>query len=479
MKMFAETNWHFWHIRQRPPLLIYLFYYGAATRAIKAFPHYVYTSGQCCDRVITKKEELEGMRRKEWNKLKEDSGFVLRFMKDMYKLNGKDVKEWHKLLFFDYAKKTNMELKRFYAAYIKKLLAYSPAIYLPLALEPVLIEQVEKLFHGKNSSKARAWYDCVMTPVRESEIIEERKSLLRLAIKMKRRKLIVAAMERHIERFSFLKRKDMFMEFYSEKYYSDKIKKCGDPFKELDRLEKETKKKKMALREILNAFQDNAFARDMIKMTNEAIFFRTWRTERFSQSTFYVVGLFGEVAKRLGLDRHHDVLWFLPEEIEYMLTNEKTADKKLMERRQQAFTAVWFGRRRELLLLQGEKARESLNYLKFFNMAATAELRGQSAYRGNIIGEVTLIANRSEWPRIRKDRKVKVLVIHTTTPDIVPYLKNVQAIVTEEGGILSHASVISRELKIPCVIGTKIATRIFKDGDMVEVDAEQGIVRKI
>ncbi len=59
------------------------------------------------------------------------------------------------------------------------------------------------------------------------------------------------------------------------------------------------------------------------------------------------------------------------------------------------------------------------------------------------------------------------------------YFKRVLAIVTDEGGVLSHASVISRELNIPCLVGTKIATQIFKDGDEVEVDANNGLVRKI
>jgi pyruvate,water dikinase len=45
------------------------------------------------------------------------------------------------------------------------------------------------------------------------------------------------------------------------------------------------------------------------------------------------------------------------------------------------------------------------------------------------------------------------------------------------GGITCHAAIVSRELNIPCVIGTKIATRVLKDGDLVEVDAEKGIVR--
>lgn len=58
-------------------------------------------------------------------------------------------------------------------------------------------------------------------------------------------------------------------------------------------------------------------------------------------------------------------------------------------------------------------------------------------------------------------------------------MKKAGAIVTDEGGILFHAAVVSRELSIPCIIGTKIATQVLKDGDLVEVDAEKGIVKKL
>jgi len=54
-----------------------------------------------------------------------------------------------------------------------------------------------------------------------------------------------------------------------------------------------------------------------------------------------------------------------------------------------------------------------------------------------------------------------------------------KAIVTDEGGLSCHAAIVARELGVPCIVGTKIATKVFKDGDLVEVDADKGIVRKI
>jgi len=67
----------------------------------------------------------------------------------------------------------------------------------------------------------------------------------------------------------------------------------------------------------------------------------------------------------------------------------------------------------------------------------------------------------------------------------VPYdldvaaMKKAAAIVTNEGGITSHAAIVSRELQIPCIVGAKNATKIFKDGQLVEVDAKHGVIKRV
>ena len=66
-----------------------------------------------------------------------------------------------------------------------------------------------------------------------------------------------------------------------------------------------------------------------------------------------------------------------------------------------------------------------------------------------------------------------------TMPRYLPAMVRAAAFVTDEGGITCHAAIIAREMRKPCIIGTKIATQVLKDGDMVEVDADNGVVRKI
>ncbi|MCH7492711.1 phosphoenolpyruvate synthase, partial [Patescibacteria group bacterium] len=95
---------------------------------------------------------------------------------------------------------------------------------------------------------------------------------------------------------------------------------------------------------------------------------------------------------------------------------------------------------------------------------------------GKASGTVKLIIRPTDMLKMKKG---DILVSIATDPDIVPAMKKAAAIVTEQGGVTSHAAIVARELNIPCVIGTKIATKVLKDGDRVEVDATKGIVKKL
>ncbi|MBU1976042.1 MAG: hypothetical protein KKG59_06585 [Nanoarchaeota archaeon] len=107
----------------------------------------------------------------------------------------------------------------------------------------------------------------------------------------------------------------------------------------------------------------------------------------------------------------------------------------------------------------------------------TDELKGQVAYNGLIRGKARIVLD----PYVKNItfEKGEILVTINSNPFLMPVIKKCAAIVTDEGGITCHAAIISRELKKPCVIGTKIATQVLQDGDLIEVDANKGIVRKI
>ncbi len=104
------------------------------------------------------------------------------------------------------------------------------------------------------------------------------------------------------------------------------------------------------------------------------------------------------------------------------------------------------------------------------------ELTGQSAYKGIVRGKVEIVINKH---KIKHFSEGKILVAAMTTPEYVPAIKKALAVITDEGGVTCHAAIVTREMKKPCIIGTKNATRVLKDGDLIEVDADNGIVRII
>jgi phosphoenolpyruvate synthase/pyruvate phosphate dikinase len=102
-------------------------------------------------------------------------------------------------------------------------------------------------------------------------------------------------------------------------------------------------------------------------------------------------------------------------------------------------------------------------------------IKGRCAFPGDVQGKVKRIFKIEEMTRMEEGC---VLVAPMTVPDLLPAMKQAVAIVTDEGGITCHAAIVAREFHIPCVTGTLIATRELQDGDLVRVDATNGIVTK-
>jgi phosphohistidine swiveling domain-containing protein len=122
------------------------------------------------------------------------------------------------------------------------------------------------------------------------------------------------------------------------------------------------------------------------------------------------------------------------------------------------------------------------NFKNYFFNKKKDVVKGVIANKGIVKGTVKVlktIFSDEISKELKKVEKGDVLVANTTGPEVMIACQKASAIVTDEGGLTSHAAIVSRELKIPCIVGTKEATIVFKDGDLVEVDADNGIVKKL
>jgi len=105
-----------------------------------------------------------------------------------------------------------------------------------------------------------------------------------------------------------------------------------------------------------------------------------------------------------------------------------------------------------------------------------SEIKGNVAQKGKVTGIVKIMFTAQDLEKVSGG---DVIVASMTTPDFMPAMKKATAFVTDEGGITCHAAIVAREMGKPCIIGTKVATQVLKDGDFVEVDADNGIVKII
>ena len=168
-----------------------------------------------------------------------------------------------------------------------------------------------------------------------------------------------------------------------------------------------------------------------------------------------------------------DILaWARPEEI----NTENNIEEKINLFRKRKDKSIYVNKKGELTAkyFLGSEADKIIE--EFIRVDKVHELKGTIASPGKAKGRARIVLRKHHFNNFMTG---EILITTMTRPEFIPLMMKAAAIVTDEGGLTSHASIIARELKKPCVVGTKYATQIFENGDLVEVDADKGIVRKI
>ena len=208
---------------------------------------------------------------------------------------------------------------------------------------------------------------------------------------------------------------------------------------------------------------------ELIKIGDVIFRIHDRRKEHMTISLHYLNLLHEEAAKRFNVD---------VELVRFARVDELTKVGEIVDElksRKKKSVFVFFPD--EEYVFTGDIAEEYINELtKQRDIEIDDVIKGNGASLGKVTGKVKVCRGVEE---ISKMEEGCVLVACMTQPEFVPAMKKAIAIVTDEGGLTCHAAIISRELGIPCVIGTKVATQVLKDGEIVEVDADKGIVRKL
>ena len=179
--------------------------------------------------------------------------------------------------------------------------------------------------------------------------------------------------------------------------------------------------------------------------------------------------LFKEIANRLKTD-YNSIVYLTFVEIKNSLIDGRIDSTKVAERKKAFGLIMHEG---EITIYSGDEAAQLEDVGKLENVS---EVTGTPACLGKVRGRVKLVLRNTEFHKVEQG---DILVTKNTTPEFMVVLEKCAGIVTDVGGVTSHAAIVARELNKPCVIGTGKATKVFKDGDQVEVDAFNGVVKII
>lgn len=254
------------------------------------------------------------------------------------------------------------------------------------------------------------------------------------------------------------------LDSYSQKEAKEKIKKINQLLK----------KAKIDKKEIMRKFK---LPKDLSKISQRLSFCIWWQDlrKRYILIANHIIDLFlKEMGLRYGFD-FTTLHFYKIEEIENLLVHNRKISKNVLKNRQISFLVYANPKKGELKFYAGQAATKIIApFIKQTVNKFQRELKGLITSGGKTKGVVKILFSPKG---INKMNKGDILVAPMTSPDYILALRKAAAVVTDEGGMTSHAAIVSRELNIPCIVGTKIATRVLKDGDLVEVDATKGIVR--
>ena len=375
----------------------------------------------------------------------------------------------------DLPKKNKKELSELLKDFYFHYLEVFPFVTIPHGIERYFENKIKEEVNNEKVTKI------LLSPVSTRD--EERDSAFDIATYAKNKgfdKKFHHLVNKHWEKFCWLPLWSIHAEPLSVKYFEDEVKNIlnavKNPKGELKRLRDEESEAKKRLQNTLKKIKASLSLKEEVRLLQEYIFLRIYRKNAICQAHYYHLPLLYEAARYLDLTSEEVKLLSYGEILDGL--SKKTSKgmlKKLIKDRQKGWAILM--RKGKVKTITGvKKIIEAMERFRIIAPTSAMQrvVKGNVACRGRANGRVKIVKKLSELSKIEKG---DILVTKMTTPDYVMAMHRATAIVTDEGGITCHAAIVSREFNIPCITGTKNATQILADNDLVEVDAMKGVVR--
>ena len=347
-----------------------------------------------------------------------------------------------------------------------------------LGTDTIIAEMIKTAYQTSNLPKSMKFtevFSILTAPIHLSFINEAEVALLNIALQVqkepsRRKKLL----EEHHKKYFWIHNNYIDANVLSVEYFNRELEKLLslniDLHEEITKIEQTptvNKKKKEELMKNINIRKELQL---LITISED---FTHWQDER-KKATFwtahYTTLMLEEIGQRVHIPSRL-IKFASPREIENVLSGKLS--QRELEQRYEHCVFYWDTEGHDCLTgKEAEKVQKII--LGETDFSDVDDFRGLTASMGRAVGTVKVLHSATEAHKVQKG---DILVAVMTRPDYVPAMKLAAAIVTDEGGVTCHAAIVARELHIPCIIGTKIASKVLKDGMNVEVNANHGWVK--
>ncbi|MFA6514474.1 MAG: PEP-utilizing enzyme [Patescibacteria group bacterium] len=307
----------------------------------------------------------------------------------------------------------------------------------------------------------------------KSYMLEEEYALLKIALETNsvyRAQLL----NQHINKFSWILNGYHGVRLADKKFFSERLnklikdKKTSERYYYFQNYHREITKR---FNQLVKKYKLNAEIIKYAKLVQTSSYIQDKRKALAWHITGQIIKMYEALAKSLDISLEES-LYILWDEFDWAMKSSEL--KKEIKKRQVYSRLCIMG---DDVAISTERVKEIFTiFEKEYTKSLDKEVKGVVAYPGRITGRVQIILNGQ---KINSFKAGRILVALMTSPDYVIAMKKAKAIITDDGGLTCHAAIVARELKKPCIVGAKNATKRLHDGDWVEVDANKGIVKII
>lgn len=388
-------------------------------------------------------------------------------------VDGMPIRNFQQLKLIDFLEK--------WGNYISLAIQYAYNYYF---LNQPIAEVILKALKRSKSNDIFADFE-ILSQAKELSVIQKEKiDLLKLVKRLKADKLSLAskltnkAVLKHLKKYAYM---GMFYFRGRPWQKADVVKRIKDWFKadwqtELKKIQHQ-QKADILTDKLIKKYKFTTYETQLIKLMKEIAYSTNYYDEVHNYYAYKSQPLLKYLARKIGVTYKELIEINYLELINLLKSNKKASPalkRKLQDRDKDSAMICIKGK---IKVIQGPEVN------KFFQKEIGQEkianqniLKGQSASKGKAKGKVIIFRSVADIPKVKRG---DIMVAACTVPSFVPAMEKAAAIVTEMGGLLSHAAIVSRELNIPCVVGVDNVTKILKDSDEVEVDATHGIIKKL